>query len=95
MAILTIPNTFVNGTTAVASEVNANFTAVKTFAEGLSSGANLDENAVTSSKLAANAVTTAKILDGSVTFAKLDAGVSAQLAAGDSDAVVIGSQVFS
>lgn len=35
MATLTIPNSFVNGTAAIASEVNANFSAIKTFAEQL------------------------------------------------------------
>jgi len=75
MATLTIPNTFINGTTAVATEVNANFTAVKTFVEGIAAGTNID--------------------DGAITYSKLDANVASQLAAGDSIAVVIGSQVFS
>lgn len=74
MATLTIPNSFINGTTAVATEVNANFTAVKTFAEGLAAGTNID--------------------DGAITYSKLDANVASQLAAGDSAAVVLGSQVF-
>jgi len=74
MATLTIPNTFINGTTAVATEVNANFTAVKTFAEGIAAGTNID--------------------DGAITYSKLDANVASQLAAGDSAAVVLGSQVF-
>lgn len=74
MATLSIPNTFINGTVAVATEVNANFTAVKTFAEGISSGANID--------------------DGAITYSKLDSNVASQLAAGDSVAVVLGSQVF-
>jgi hypothetical protein len=74
MAILTIPNSFVNGTTAVATEVNANFTAVKTFCEGLAAGTNID--------------------DAAITYAKLAPSVAAQLASGDSDTVVLGSQVF-
>lgn len=74
MATLTIPNSFINGTPAVATEVNANFTAVKTFCELLSAGTNID--------------------DGAITYAKLDANVASQLAAGDSVAVVLGSQVF-
>ena len=41
MATLTIPNSFINGTAAVATEVNANFTAVKTFAEGIAAGTNI------------------------------------------------------
>lgn len=74
MATLSIPNNFVNGTVAVATEVNANFNAVKTFVEGISAGTNID--------------------DGAITYSKLDANVASQLAAGDSAAVVLGSQVF-
>lgn len=95
MAILTIPNTFINGTAAIASEVNANFTAVKTFSEGLSDGTNIDAGAIVTGKLADDAVTTAKLANASVTADKLAANVASQLAAGDSDAVVLGSQVFS
>jgi hypothetical protein len=51
MATLSIPNSFINGTTAVATEVNANFTAVKTFAEGLADGTNLDDGSIVYSKL--------------------------------------------
>ena len=57
MATLVIPNTFTNGTPAVATEVNANFNAVKTFAEGISAGTNIDDGAITYSKLATAAVT--------------------------------------
>ena len=53
MATLTIPNSFINGTTAVATEVNANFTAVKTFVEALAAGTNIDDGAIVYSKLAA------------------------------------------
>ena len=53
MATLSIPNTFVNGTPAVATEVNANFNAVKTFVEALAAGTNIDDGAITYSKLAA------------------------------------------
>jgi len=54
MATLSIPNNFINGTVAVATEVNANFTAVKTFVEGISAGTNIDDGAITYSKLDAN-----------------------------------------
>jgi phosphodiesterase/alkaline phosphatase D-like protein len=54
MATLVIPNTFTNGTPAVATEVNSNFNAVKTFAEGISSGTNIDDGAITFSKLDPN-----------------------------------------
>jgi hypothetical protein len=54
MATLNVPNTFVNGTPAVATEVNANFNAVKTFVEALAAGTNIDDGAITYSKLNAN-----------------------------------------
>lgn len=57
MATLSIPNNFVNGTVAVATEVNANFTAVKTFCEGISAGTNIDDGAIVYSKLNANVIT--------------------------------------
>lgn len=80
MATLNIPNVFTNGTPAIATEVNANFNAVKTFTEGISSGANIDDGAVTYAKLNANVSTT--IQDASV------------IAAGDAAQVVLGMQVF-
>lgn len=52
MATLSIPNTLVNGTPAVATEVMQNFNAIKTFAEALAAGTNIDDGAVTYSKLA-------------------------------------------
>jgi len=57
MATLSIPNTFVNGTPAVATEVNANFNAVKTFVEALAAGTNLDDGSIVYSKLAAATIT--------------------------------------
>lgn len=57
MATLNVPNTFVNGTPAVATEVNANFNAVKTFVEALAAGTNIDDGAITFSKLSTAAVT--------------------------------------
>lgn len=57
MATLSIPNNFTNGTPAVATEVNANFNAVKTFAEAVAAGTNIDDGAITYAKLAAATVT--------------------------------------
>jgi len=82
---VSIPYSFTNGTIIEAAEMNSNFTAVKNFADGLAAGTNLEDNAITTSKIAA----------GAVTSAKLDPSVAGQLAAGDSAAVVLGSQVFS
>lgn len=52
MATLTVPYSFVPATSIVASEMNSNFGAVKTFVEALAAGTNLDTGAVTTSKLA-------------------------------------------
>jgi hypothetical protein len=52
MATLTIPYSFVNGTTAVAAEVNGNFSAVKSFCEALAAGTNIDAGAITAGALA-------------------------------------------
>ena len=57
MAALVIPNTFVNATPAVASEVNANFAAIKAYVEALAAGTGLDNGSVTFAKLAADVLT--------------------------------------
>jgi hypothetical protein len=75
MATLTIPNTFVDGTTIVAAEHNANFTSVKNFVDALSSGANFDAGAINSEDIASNAITTAKIATGAVTGTKIQTSV--------------------
>jgi len=57
MATLSIPNTFTNGTPAIATEVNANFNAVKVFGEAVAAGTSIDDGAITYTKLAAAAIT--------------------------------------
>lgn len=98
MAILNIPNTFVDATTAEASEVNANFTAVKQFAEGLSDGTNIDSSAIIAAKIATGAVVEAKIASGAVTTAKIadDAVTAAKIAADvpTLDQIILAGQVF-
>lgn len=76
MATLTIPNTFVNGATIVASEHNANFTAVKNFVDALSAGTNFDAGAIATEDIADNAITSAKIASSAVTTAKIAASVT-------------------
>lgn len=89
---LSVPYSFTTGTVIEAGEMNSNFTAVKNFADGLATGANIDAAAITAAKIATSAVETAKIADGAVTAQKLAPGVGAS---GDSDQVVLGGQVFS
>lgn len=76
MSTLTIPNTFQNGATVVAAEHNANFTAVKSFAEALSAGTNIDAGAIASAALADSSVVTARIATGAVTGVKIESNVA-------------------
>lgn len=57
MAAIVIPNTFVNATPAVASEVNANFAAIKAYVDALAAGTGLDAGSVTFAKLAPDVAT--------------------------------------
>jgi hypothetical protein len=76
MATLTIPNSYAPGEVIEAAEMNANFTAVKNFAEGLSTGANFDAGAINTEDIAAAAITEAKIATGAVTSSKIQTSVS-------------------
>ena len=76
MATLTIPNSFAPGEVIEAGEMNANFTAVKNFAEGLSTGANFDAGAINTEDIAAAAITEAKIATGAVTTSKIAASIT-------------------
>jgi len=85
---ITIPHSFVSGTIAEASEMNANMTAISLYVNGLSDGTNIDSSVITNAKLATNAVSTLKIADGAVTYAKLDSSVA------ENDQIVLAGQVF-
>jgi hypothetical protein len=90
---ITIPHSFTSGAIAEASEVNANFNAVKAYVDDISTGTNIDSSAISNAKLATNAVSTTKIADGSVTYLKLD---SATVLGGlvDNDQMILSGQVF-
>jgi len=81
MATLNGLYSFTPSTAAKASEVNANFNAVKSFVDAITTGVNIDGSAITEAKInngavsevkiANTAVTTDKIATGAVTDAKL------------------------
>lgn len=75
MSTLTIPNTFVDGTTIVAADHNANFTSVKNFVDALASGTNFAAGAINTEDIANSAITAPLIATGAVTSAKVQTSV--------------------
>jgi hypothetical protein len=76
MAQLTIPHTFTTGDTISAIENNENNTAIKTFCELLSAGANFDAGAINTEDIASSAITEAKIASSAVTTSKIAASIT-------------------
>lgn len=61
MATVTIPYSFTNGDPIVAAEHNSNWSAIATYVNGLSAGANFDAGALGSADIADGAISTNKI----------------------------------
>lgn len=76
MATMGSLNAFVPNTAAKATEVNANFSTVKTFVEGISTGLNIDAGAITEAKLGTGVVTETKLASAAVSLTKLASGVT-------------------
>jgi len=72
---LTVPYSFTNGTVAEAGEVNSNFTAVKTFVDGLATGANIDSAAIITAKIANDSVTADKLADDVASYDQIVLGL--------------------
>lgn len=104
---LTAPIIFTTGNIAIAADVNTNFSTNKTFVDALQAGTNITAGAITTASIANDAVTADKLADtavtpGSYTTANITVDAQGRLTAastgtsvtGDSDQVVLGSQVF-
>ena len=94
---LTAPIVFTTGNIAVAADVNTNFSTNKTFVDALQAGTNITAGAITAASLANTAVTPGSYTAANITVdaqGRLTAASTGTSVTGDSDQVVLGSQVF-